>query len=114
MPILAIYAGIAVGKREYEDIKDDIGWEATPPAGALLHLVGFDEQDHVFEATLWETEGDHDAYRRDHLLPAARRAGVDLPRPQLVPLHNAAISALADAYMTRVPAGVTLGVPASA
>lgn len=114
MPILAMYAGIAVGQQSYEDIKNDIGWEAAPPAGALLHLVGFDELDQVFEATLWETEEDHDAYRRDHLLPAARRAGVDLPRPQLIPLHNAAISPLADQYMTRVSTTAILGAPAVA
>lgn len=114
MPVLVIYAGVAVSEQEYEHIKNDIGWEATPPAGALLHLVGFDEQDRVSEVTLWESKADHDAYRREHLLPAVRRAGLELPDPRIVPLHGGAIADLADAYVSRVVVGETLGARALA
>lgn len=102
MPIMVIYSDAAISKQSYEDVKRAIGWEAAPPAGAMLHLAGFDTQDHLFEINLWESEASFRAYADETLKPAALRAGVDLPEPHLVPLHNAAAVAMVDAYVPRL------------
>lgn len=108
MPVLVFYAGVDVDQQAYEAVKDDVGWEAEPPPGALLHLAGFDETDRTFEVTVWESEEAYGKYWSTRLLPALRRAGLELPAPVVTPMHIGAISSLALPHLTLVETGRAL------
>lgn len=83
MPIMVKYAASHITRDRYNSIRREIGWEADPPSGALLHIACFDEAGGIQSIDIWEDQASLDAYLDDRFRPALKALGVDEPRPAI-------------------------------
>ena len=53
--IIAIFTGKGFTKDMYERLRQEVGWEADPPDGWIMHAVGFDESGELHMTNIWES-----------------------------------------------------------
>jgi quinol monooxygenase YgiN len=57
----------------YDRVQEALGVRENPPAGALVHTAGFDEQAGVFRIfDVWESEDAWKAFLNDRLMPVVQ------------------------------------------
>ncbi len=89
MAIMAIYTANGFSTDDYDRVRDVIGWEADPPPGCVLHLLGQDAFG-LCNLELWESEELFDAYVRDRFMPAFDKLGAPYPpAPRIMAVYNA-------------------------
>ena len=78
----------------YEKIRKSIKWEENMPAGALLHMVGF--QDNAIRVTdVWESAEHLNDFVQNRLMPGTQAAGIKgEPQVEVFPLHALFVPAL--------------------
>lgn len=104
MPVMCVYRGLNVTPEAYDRVREAVGWEANPPAGAISHTISFGD-DGAFEVNLWEDRAAYEAYSNDRLRPVLGQFGLDIGDPEIHEVYVTAVGPPADAY--RVPAAVT-------
>jgi hypothetical protein len=106
MAIMAIYTADGFGVAEYDRIRNEIGWEADPPPGGVLHLLGQDGFG-LCNLEIWESEAAFDTYVRERFMPAFDRLGMPYPpAPRVMAVYNALQRADAETHIRRVDAEI--------
>ena len=88
MAIIAIFTGKGFTKDMYKRLRQEVGWEADPLDGWIMHAVGFNESGELHMVNIWEsTEKMHDAFE-SRLMPVMRKIGIPEPRVEVYPAYN--------------------------
>jgi len=90
MPIMAKYAASHITRDVYESVRKALDWDNHPPAGALLHVVAFDDAGGLQSFDIWESQAQLDAYKADRLDAVLERLGLPEAKPELYDLAVAA------------------------
>jgi hypothetical protein len=102
MAIMAIYTANGFKTSDYDRVREAIGWENDPPAGALLHALGHDGFG-LCSLEIWESEALFDDYVRDRFMPAFDRLGLPYPpAPRVMNLYKAFEQAGAQTVIARL------------
>jgi hypothetical protein len=64
-----------ITREMYEQVRAEIGWDQSPPAGCLLHVASFDHEG-LHTIDIWDNEEDLKDYLEDRFLPAAKKLGL--------------------------------------
>ncbi len=86
--MVAIVGYSPTGNAAYdEEIQRELGTMNNPPRGAVLRMAGpFAGGWRV--VSVWESQEDFEAFKRDRLLPAFQKLGRPAPQFESWPLHN--------------------------
>ena len=87
MPIMAIYRRNDVSAELYNRFRAAAPID-TVPRGALVHAYARTGDTSFVTIDIWEDEREMDAYFRDVLAPAARGLGVEVERPEVIPIET--------------------------
>jgi len=96
------YAASHITRDRYDAIRQAIGWEADPPAGALLHVASFDDAGGVQSFDVWEDRASADAYFFDRFVPALKDLGIEAPEPAVLETHAVAAAPGVEAFILPV------------
>lgn len=102
MPTMVKYAASHITRDRYDAIREAIGWEANPPAGALLHVASFDDTGGVQSFDVWEDRASADAYFVGRFLPALKALGVEAPEPAVLETYAVAAAPGVEAFILPV------------
>ncbi|TCO52207.1 hypothetical protein EV646_1011204 [Kribbella antiqua] len=73
---------------QYEALRKVVDWEGDTPAGALYHVVSFDESG-AHMAEVWASAEDIQQYTDERLMPGVQQVGVaGQPEISISPVHN--------------------------
>ena len=76
----------------YDRVQEALGTRTDPPAGALVHTAGFDEEAKVFRIfDVWESKKAWEAFLEDRLLPIVApmmEQGGRPPQTRVYELHD--------------------------
>ncbi|WP_296598727.1 hypothetical protein [Phenylobacterium sp.] len=97
MPVMCIYRGVQVSPDEYDRVRDTVGWEASPPEGAIAHAIAFGP-DGATEVNLWESEASFRRYLDTRLAPVLGHLGVSVGEPEIIEVYSMAVGDPAQAY----------------
>ena len=97
MPIMVTSDVPGVTRAQYDTVREDIGWDARPPAGALLHMAAFDAVG-MRTVDIWETQDLFDAYLEGRFKPAVERAGLPAMTPATIDVQVVAVSPKIETY----------------
>lgn len=77
-----------VTPEQYDRILTNLGMDAKPPVGGILHIAGFTNGT-LRVLDIWESQKTFEEFRKDRLTLAAQRAGViGQPKVEFYPVHN--------------------------
>lgn len=88
MAVLGIFTGAGITKAMYESLRKELGWEANPAPGGMIHAAGFDKAGNLHVADVWESGEAMDQFVRERLLPAMKKLQIPSPTVTAMPLHN--------------------------
>jgi len=88
MPVLALFTSPAITKEMYESLRTEIGWEANPPPGLVLHAAALDQAGHLNVADVWETAELLKIFVDSRLLPAMHKLQFPTPSVNVCPTFN--------------------------
>ena len=58
----------------YDAVRDQLGVEANPPEGLIVHTAGFDEGGRVFRIfDVWETREQAERFQQERLMPIVEK-----------------------------------------
>jgi hypothetical protein len=104
MAIMALFRSAHVDPALYDQIMQEIGGLEVPPAGALMHVSGFDGEGlHVVE--VWESRAQFDAFLRDRIQPVLEKLDVAIAPPVVIEAHAVHTTHGVDAYKLAAAAG---------
>lgn len=63
--------------KQYDQLKEKVGWVASPPVGGISHVVWWEGND-CRGIDVWESEADWDGFGRDRMGPAAAELGISM------------------------------------
>ena len=86
--IIAIFTGKGFTKDMYERLRQEVGWEADPPDGWIMHAVGFDESGELHMTNIWESSEKMSEAFVSRLGPVMRKIGIPEPQVEVYPAHN--------------------------
>ncbi len=73
-----VFAGLS--PEQYDQLKEKVGWVASPPVGGISHIVGWEGND-CHGIDVWESEeawGAFGAFGKDRMGPAAAELGISI------------------------------------
>ena len=89
MAILAIVTGNNLTKAMYEEVRKEVDWEHTHPAGAYCHAAGFDDSgNNMYVADVWESEEQFNNFIRTRIMPAMEKINAPKLKAEVYPIHN--------------------------
>lgn len=92
MPVMIIIRASKVTAQQYEAVRDAVGWEEVPAAGAISHSISF-TQNGAVEVNVWESKALFDDYVETRLKPVMDKFGIVLDDVEVLETHNFAIGA---------------------
>ena len=78
MPIVMNMRWDGVTREEYEEARDQVGWEQRAPEGGLLHIASFAE-DGLRVTDIWESADDFNRFVENRLMPVVQEIGIQVP-----------------------------------
>ena len=75
MPIVMNMRWDGVTREEYEEARDQVGWEQRAPEGGLLHIASFAE-DGLRVTDIWESADDFNRFVENRLMPVVQEIGI--------------------------------------
>lgn len=82
MPIVMNMRWDGVTREEYEEARDQVGWEQRAPEGGLLHIASFAE-DGLRVTDIWESADDFNRFVENRLMPVVQEIGIQT-QPDLI------------------------------
>jgi hypothetical protein len=77
-----------VTREQYDATLEAVGWEQTPPGGAIFHVAFFDEGGFKV-VDVWESEEHFHRFVEDRLNPGIQQVGIEgEPKVTLTPAHR--------------------------
>jgi hypothetical protein len=86
MAILAQFTQSGVTPEIYDSIRQEIGWDADTPPGALFHAAAFHDGT-IHAIDVWDSEAAMRAYFETRLVPAAQKLGYQVDEPKVYQVH---------------------------
>ena len=83
--VFARYPGLS--PQLYDEVVATLDLDASPPIGAILHLVG-EGEDGLRVTEIWRTEQTFQAFHARFLQTLQFRGYLTLPTVEIAPLHN--------------------------
>lgn len=98
MPILIRYAPSSLTREQYDRVNEILqeNGPGGPPAALQLHVM-FGAEPDLRVSEVWESENDWQQVWDGGLKAALNAAGVELPEPERIPVHEVWGSRVADA-----------------
>lgn len=82
---------------QYDQAREQVGWDRDVPAGAKLHVSGF-SHDGLHVLDVWESEQAFNDFMQLRLAPAIQEIGIQgQPEVRFYPLHGVFAPALGGA-----------------
>ena len=78
MPVVMEIVFQGLSPEKYDQLKDKVGWVASPPIGGISHVVWW-EGDACHGVDVWESEESWLAFGNDRMGPAAAELGIAMP-----------------------------------
>jgi hypothetical protein len=75
VPIVMNMRWDGVTREEYEEARDQVGWEQRAPEGGLLHIASFAE-DGLRVTDIWESADDFNRFVENRLMPVVQELGI--------------------------------------
>jgi hypothetical protein len=74
---------------QYEQLREEIGWDVDKPQGGIVHVAGFTANG-MRITDVWETPDDFQRFSDQSLMPAIAKLGLEVEEPEIdvVPLHT--------------------------
>ncbi len=77
-----------VTQEQYNRLISDVGLDANPTAGLILHVSGFSEGA-LRVLDIWDSPQAFERFQKDRLMAAVQNAGISgPPKVQFFPVHN--------------------------
>ncbi|PIR74787.1 MAG: hypothetical protein COU35_00730 [Candidatus Magasanikbacteria bacterium CG10_big_fil_rev_8_21_14_0_10_47_10] len=97
MPILAIFTG-PISKDGYESLRKEVDWEHQQPAGGIMHVASFDNDDGIHVADVWESGDLMNQFVNERLMPAMKKLNLPAPKVEVYPTYNINAYSAIDQY----------------
>jgi hypothetical protein len=79
---------------QYDRAREMVGWDRETPAGAKLHVSGFDD-DGLHVTDVWDSEQSFNTFMQQRLAPAIQEIGIQgQPDVKFFPMHGVFAPAL--------------------
>src|SRR6185295_1761205 len=101
MAILALFSSPTMTKEQYDALRREIGWEASPAPGGIIHIAGFGDQGGIHVADVWESAEALNQFVASRLMPAMQKMNATAPSVEVYPVHNANAFAAVDAFKVK-------------
>ena len=88
MAIIAIFTGKGFTKDMYKRLRQEVGWEADPLDGWIMHAVGFNESGELHMVNIWESSEKMSEAFVSRLGPVMRKIGIPEPQVEVYPAYN--------------------------
>jgi hypothetical protein len=102
MPVMVIIRAPKVTPETFDAVREKVGWDNVPAAGAISHAIAFPDNGAV-EVTVWETRKAFDAYFATRLEPVLLTLGIQLDDVEVLETRSVAVGPPCLAYM--IPPG---------
>jgi hypothetical protein len=104
MPIMALFRSQRVDQNLYDAIMQALDIDQGPPAGALTHACGFNDQG-ICVVDVWESRQEFEAFLTDRLAPVFAKLGIDFIAPEIFDAYAFRATENVDGYMPARGAG---------
>ena len=85
---VAMFLRVPVPARTYRRLLEILEWDASPPAGGILHVAA-EAEDGLEICEVWRTRATAEGFLRDRLTPILEELGATEPvEHAILPLHN--------------------------
>ena len=88
MAIIAIFTGKGFTKDMYDRLRQEVGWEAEPIDGWIMHAVRFDESGELHMINIWESTEKMEEAFVSRLMSVMQRIGIPAPQVEVYPAYN--------------------------
>ena len=76
MPIVMNMRWDRVTPEQYEQAREQVGWELRPPDGGIIHIASFTEGG-LRVTDVWETADDFNRFVESRLMPVVQEIGIE-------------------------------------
>ena len=76
MPIVMNMRWGGVTPEQYEQAREQVGWEQRAPDGGIIHIASF-TQDGLRVTDVWETADDFNRFVESRLMPVVQELGIE-------------------------------------
>ena len=76
MPIVMNMRWGGVTPEQYEQAREQVGWELRPPDGGIIHIASFTEGG-LRVTDVWETADDFNRFVESRLMPVVQEIGIE-------------------------------------
>ena len=97
MALMVTYDEPNVSREDYDSVRAQVGWEAAPPLGCLLHMSYFDDAG-FHTVDIWDSQAELDAYLAKRFNPALKMLHLPDAAPKAMDLHLVAASPALEKY----------------
>ena len=100
MPVMLTYRHPGLTRADYDAVRAEIGWDRSPPSGAIFHAITFDEEG-ATEVNVFETEDSWNSYLITRVTPVVDARGIKLLPPRVEQLHSVAVGVASNAFLVK-------------
>jgi hypothetical protein len=75
MPVVMNMRWDGVTPEEYEQAREQVGWEQRSPEGGIIHIASFTDEG-LRITDIWETADDFNRFVASRLMPVVREIGI--------------------------------------